>query len=82
MKQPDPINLAHAVESALEQYFATLEDEQITNLHHLVIEQVEAPLIRYVLKRTCGNRTHAARILGINRNTLHRKITLYRIEIE
>lgn len=81
MKQPDTTNLARAVESALDHYFATLEDEQITNLHQMVIEQVEAPLIRYVLNKTCGNRTHAARILGINRNTLHRKMTLYRIDL-
>ncbi len=81
MKQPDPVNLAHAVEKALEHYFATLENEQITNLHRLVMEQVEAPLIRFALARTGGNRTHAARLLGINRNTLLRKISLYDIEL-
>jgi Fis family transcriptional regulator len=82
MKQTEQINLACAVEHALAHYFATLEDEQVTNLYQLVIEQVEAPMIRYVLNRTGGNRTHAAKILGINRNTLHRKIILYKIESE
>ncbi len=76
-----PPSLSNTIEEVLEAYFAMLEEEEITNLHSLVVSQVEAPMIRFVLRKTNGNRTHAARILGINRNTLLRKITLYNIEL-
>ncbi len=50
------------------------EVEKEKNLHPFFIEGVEKPLIRLVLERTGWNRVKAARILGINRNTLHAKM--------
>jgi Fis family transcriptional regulator len=41
------------------------------------LRRVEKPLFRQVMQRTGGNQVHAARILGINRNTLRKKIKLY-----
>ena len=43
----------------------------------LIIQKVEKPLIKQILLRTGGNQVHAARILGINRNTLRKKIKIY-----
>ncbi len=43
-------------------------------LYRTVIEAVEKPLIEKVLQKTQGNQLKAAKILGINRNTLHAKI--------
>jgi two-component system nitrogen regulation response regulator GlnG len=40
----------------------------------MVLVQVERPLIRFVLEKTKGNQVRAADILGINRNTLRKKI--------
>lgn len=48
-----------------------------TDLHALVIQCVERPLLAWVLEKTNHNQTNAARLLGINRNTLHRKLTQY-----
>lgn len=79
--QPSHPSLSETVEEMLEAYFSLLGEEEVTNLHSLVISQVEVPMIRFVLQKTNGNRTHAARILGINRNTLLRKINLYKIEL-
>ena len=42
---------------------------------------MEKPLFEIVLKKTKGNRSKAAEILGINRNTLHVKIEEYGIEV-
>jgi two-component system, NtrC family, nitrogen regulation response regulator GlnG len=39
-----------------------------------VIQRVEKPLITLVLKKTEGNQVRAANLLGINRNTLRKKI--------
>jgi two-component system nitrogen regulation response regulator GlnG len=47
----------------------------------LVIERVERPLIELTLERTNGNQLHAAAILGINRNTLRKKITTLKISV-
>ncbi|MBN1794062.1 MAG: Fis family transcriptional regulator [Candidatus Omnitrophica bacterium] len=51
-------------------------------LHDFVISAVEKPLIEMVLYRTRGNQSKAARILGINRNTLHTKIKKLGINVE
>ena len=72
--------LAQAVEQTLDEYLTLLAEEDVTNLHPMVMEQVESALIRYILIRTDGNRARAARLLGINRNTLYRKITHYRLD--
>ena len=50
-------------------------DRPATELHALVIARVERPLIELTLERTGGNQLQAADILGINRNTLRKKIT-------
>jgi two-component system, NtrC family, nitrogen regulation response regulator GlnG len=47
-----------------------------------VLEQVERPLIRYVLEKTRGNQVRAADVLGINRNTLRKKISELGISIK
>jgi two-component system nitrogen regulation response regulator GlnG len=45
----------------------------------MIMERVERPLIELTLDRTGGNQLKAAAILGINRNTLHKKITQLKI---
>ena len=47
------------------------------DLHDLIMRKVEKPLLSQILRRTGGNQVHASRILGINRNTLRKKMKLY-----
>ena len=47
------------------------------NLHALIMKKVEKQLLNQILRRTGGNQVHASRILGINRNTLRKKMKLY-----
>lgn len=47
------------------------------NLHDLIIQKVEKPLLHQVLRRVGGNQVHASKILGINRNTLRKKMKMY-----
>lgn len=51
-------------------------------LYRFILERIEKPLIEIVLNKTSGNQLQAARILGINRNTLHSKIKKFRIRVE
>jgi two-component system nitrogen regulation response regulator GlnG len=50
--------------------------------YHSVIESVEKPLIEKSLERTSGNQYKAAKLLGINRNTLRTKIKKLGIEVD
>ncbi|MDO9309245.1 MAG: sigma-54 dependent transcriptional regulator [Deltaproteobacteria bacterium] len=52
------------------------------DIHAMVLEQVERPLIRFILEKTRWNQVKAADILGINRNTLRKKITELGIELK
>ncbi|MDP6560879.1 MAG: helix-turn-helix domain-containing protein, partial [Candidatus Binatia bacterium] len=54
----------------------------VENLYSLVIERVERPLIELTLRATRGNQIRAAHMLGINRNTLRKKITELHINIK
>ena len=70
-----PVSLATLVERRLAADFASQPDGlPPRGLYDRVIEEVEAPLIRLTLAATRGNQIRAAEILGLNRNTLRKKI--------
>ena len=56
-------------------------DEKKGILHKSILEAVEKPLIEDVLERTEGNQLKAAKILGINRNTIRTKIKKLSIDV-
>nr|MBU1327993.1 Fis family transcriptional regulator [Candidatus Omnitrophota bacterium] len=70
----------------LEALFNELDDmfinTEIGAVYKIVVEAVERPLIEKVLERTFGNQIKAAKILGINRNTLRSKIHKFGIKPE
>ncbi len=61
-------------------YLNDMDNTDPENLHQLFISTVESPLIEEVLKKTLGNQSHAARILGITRNTLRSKMRQHNIQ--
>jgi len=75
----DDLSLEEVVRLKLKDYFRQTRDVEPTDLYALIMERVERPLIELTLERTHGNQLKAAAILGINRNTLHKKITDLRI---
>ena len=65
----------------LENFFKTIEDENIDlNLYEKFLNEIEKPLIYQTLKYFNGNQIKAAKILGINRNTLRAKIAKHNIQ--
>jgi len=71
--------LTDAVVRILEQYFNDLDGEKPVPIYDMVMKCVEEPMLRFVLERASGNQSTAARLLGINRNTLHRKLADYNL---
>ena len=45
----------------------------------MVLREVERPLLEVVMQQTKGNQSRAAEVLGINRNTLRKKLKLYQL---
>jgi len=73
LRQDAPLDEAVAVK--VREYIKSFGESVPRDLHTKVLELVERPLIEAVLERTGGNQLRAAEILGINRNTLRKKIT-------
>ena len=59
---------------SVEQYFKDLRGAEPNELHALFINAAEKPLLEVVLRHADGNQSKAAEWLGINRNTLRRKL--------
>jgi two-component system nitrogen regulation response regulator GlnG len=77
----ETLPLEEAVRRRLADLLAADANATPSDLHALLIGAVERPLIEVVLERAGGNQVKAADMLGINRNTLRKKITELGIEI-
>jgi two-component system nitrogen regulation response regulator GlnG len=71
--------LEELVEKRLSALFRKFGVEHLKDLHPMILERVERPLLSLVLQQTNGNQVRAAQVLGINRNTLRRKMAEYKI---
>jgi two-component system nitrogen regulation response regulator GlnG len=74
--------LEEIIERRLLECVRGLREHASANLYDLMIGLVEKPLLRAVLRETRGNQVRAAQILGINRNTLRKKLTEHGIDPE
>jgi len=75
-------NLSNAVERYLARYFAGFDgDLPPPGLYHRILREVEGPLVSAALAATRGNQIRAADLLGVNRNTLRKKIRDLDIQI-
>jgi Fis family transcriptional regulator len=72
--------LHDAVRRSLERYFKDMDGEKPTSIYDMVLKNVEKPMIELVLGQAEGNLTQAATMLGIDRNTLRKKMQLHRIK--
>lgn len=77
------VSLEKLVKSKLEVLFQQQKEAQVelNGLYNIVLEQVEKPLIELALLSHNGNQVRTAQMLGINRNTLKKKIDNYKIRV-
>ena len=78
------VSLEKLVKSKLEVLFEQQKetDVELDGLYKIFIEQVEKPLIELSLKVNRGNQVKTANMLGINRNTLKKKIDNYKLKVK
>ncbi len=67
-------NIQDVVKKSLERYFKDLGEQTPSNVYEMVVSTVEKPIFEAVMARAGGNQSHAAEMLGINRNTLRKKL--------
>ena len=65
------------VDKSLKRFFQHIEDEPVTDLHRMVMSEVEAPLLEAVMRYTGNNQSKASIMLGLNRGTLRTKLKHY-----
>lgn len=71
--------LEAAVMRSLQRYFSSLQGSQPAELYPMVMGAVEKPLLEFVMKYCGHNKCAAAQLLGINRNTLHKKLQIHKL---
>lgn len=70
------------IESKIGEFVRNMRNGSARNLYPMLMAAVERPLIALALKETKGNQLQAAELLGLNRNTLRKKIVDFRIPVK
>lgn len=73
------IPLRQHVQNTISRYLQDMGNTAPANLYQMLLAEIEPPLIEEILKRTGGNQSRAAGMLGITRNTLRTKMLRYSI---
>ncbi len=73
----DQYSIEDVVELKISRFFDQIGTFYPENVYDLIMSKVEKPLLVQILRRVGGNQVQAAKILGINRNTLRKKIKQY-----
>ena len=73
-------NLPDNIDTLLDQYFNDLDGDQASAIYEMVINTVEKPLLLYIMNKAEGNQSKAAKMLGLNRNTLRKKLKQYNLD--
>ena len=72
-------DISACIFGALETYFEDLDGEMPAPIYDMVLRSVERPMLEIVLQQASGNQTLASQMLGINRNTLRKKLVDYKL---
>jgi len=76
MNQSDLHTVIH---QKLERYFTQLDKQPASGVFKMVAKETETATLKFVLDKVNQNHSEAARILGINRATLKKKVALYQL---
>ena len=72
-------SLRACIRGNLEEFFDHLDGAETYDLYQRILNEVEQPLLELTLQQCDGNQSRAAKMLGINRNTLKKKIDQHKI---
>ena len=72
-------NIQDIVRQSMEVYFKDLRGTEPDNLHEMLVEVIEKPLLEIVMRQADGNQSEAAMWLGLNRNTLRKKLLAHKL---
>ena len=72
-------NIEECVRESLQGYFKDLDGVAPTDMYEMILRVVERPLLETVMAHAEGNQSRAAEWLGINRNTLRRKLVEHKL---
>ncbi len=67
-------SIDEAVTRSLEKYFRDLDGTPPHSIYDMVLRAVERPMLEVVMRQASGNQLRASEMLGINRNTLRKKL--------
>ncbi len=73
-------DLSACVRRALDTYFKDLDGESPRAVYDMLLHCVEKPMLENIMQRASGNQSRAAEILGLNRNTLRKKLKQHGIQ--
>lgn len=71
------VSLRDSIKRALQGLFDELGKETPANVYNIVLEQFELPLLQKIMEYTRNNQSRAAKILGLSRGTLRKKLKTY-----
>ena len=73
------MSLRDAVTASLDTYFEQMDGQLPSDLYTMVINEVEGPLLAYVMEQVNHNQCKAAEMLGLNRGTLRKKLKFHQL---
>ena len=71
--------IEQSVRDSLQTYFQDLEGEVPDRLYDMVVRMVERPMLEVVMNHADHNQSRAAEWLGLNRNTLRKKLVEHKL---
>ena len=74
LEELEEMGLEEMIEVRLKGFLARVKDLEMSDLHDTILQMAERPLLKLILKQSGYNQIKAAKVLGINRNTLRKKI--------
>ena len=74
-----PKHIQECVRDNLESYFRDLGGETPDGMYDMLVHLVEKPLLEVVMQQADNNQSRAAQWLGLNRNTLRKKLLEHKL---
>lgn len=74
MQSPEQHPVSQTIEKHLKRYLEDLGDNAPNNVYQMVLTVIEKPVLEIMMKHADQNQSLAANYLGINRNTLRKKL--------